>query len=142
MEQAITHPDLHADLPRRDDAPAAARALATAWCAALDLQPTLCDTVRLLLSEVVTNAVRHSEAPPGANIKVAASLSDDSVMVTVADCGTGAPPSPRAPDPVTGGYGLFLLEQEAEQWGVDRGPAGTRVWFKLEHSPEAGAGAR
>src|SRR6476469_9732459 len=87
MEQAITPPDLHADLPRRDDAPATARALATAWCVSLDLQPMLCDNVRLLVSEVVTNAVVHSEAPDGANVRLAASLSEGNVLVTVSDCG-------------------------------------------------------
>ena len=136
VEQAHELADLHADLPRRDDAPGAARALAAAWCDTLDLEPVTCDTVRLLVSEVVTNAVVHSQAPPGAIIKLAASLSDGSVIVTVADSGTGVGPSPRAPDPLDGGYGLFLLEKEAGQWGVDRGPEGTRVWFKLELSPE------
>lgn len=135
MEQAHELVDLHADLPRRDDAPRTARALAAAWCDAVDLEPIACDTVRLLVSEVVTNAVLHSEAPPGANIKLAATLSDGSVMVTVSDAGTGSGPSPRAPDPLDGGYGLFLLEREAEHWGVDRGSEGTRVWFTLELSP-------
>jgi anti-sigma regulatory factor (Ser/Thr protein kinase) len=126
--------DLHADLPRREDAPGAARALASAWCATLDMQPVQCDTVRLLVSEVVTNAVVHSQAPNRDSIKLAASLSDGSVTVTVADAGTGAAPLPRVPDPLKGGYGLFLLEQEATDWGVDRGAEGTRVWFTLAFS--------
>ena len=141
MKRAHELADLHADLPRRDDAPRTARALAAAWCDTVELEPITCDTVRLLVSEVVTNAVLHSEAPPGTNIRLAATLSGGSVMVTVADAGTGAGPSPRAPDPLNGGYGLFLLEKEAEQWGVDRGSEGTRVWFKLELPPE-GAGSQ
>jgi anti-sigma regulatory factor (Ser/Thr protein kinase) len=137
VEQAHKLADLHADLPRREDAPGTARALATAWCDTLELAPTHCDTVRLLVSEVVTNAVLHSEAPSGAIVRLAASLSDGSVTVTVADAGTGSAPLARVPDPLNGGYGLFLLESEATQWGVDRGSEGTRVWFRLELSPEA-----
>jgi anti-sigma regulatory factor (Ser/Thr protein kinase) len=85
--------------------------------------------------------VLHSQAPTEGVIRLAASLSDGSVMVTVADAGTGAAPAPRRPDPLTGGYGLFLLEQEATEWGVDRGPEGTRVWFRLNLSPEPTVGA-
>jgi anti-sigma regulatory factor (Ser/Thr protein kinase) len=134
VERAHEPADLHADLPRQEGAPGSARMLATAWCDTLNLRSELCDTMRLLVSEVVTNAVLHSEAPPGTSIKLAASLSDGTVMVTVAACGTGPAPSPRTPHPLSGGYGLFLLEKEADQWGVDRGSEGTRVWFRIDLS--------
>src|SRR5258705_26448 len=90
----------------RSSSPASAgRSVAGDGGAGVEREPMTRDTVRRLVSEVGTNAVLHSEAPPGANIKLAASLSDGSVTVTVADAGTGAGPSPRAPDPMNGGYG-------------------------------------
>lgn len=49
------------------------------------------------------------------------------------DGGSGFTATPRDPSRVTGGYGLFLVAQEANRWGVDR-EGGTRVWFELTSS--------
>jgi anti-sigma regulatory factor (Ser/Thr protein kinase) len=137
-QERLRSVDLHVELAWCEDAPAMARAVATAWCSALGVEQTVCETVRLLVSEVVTNAIRHSEAGPDTAVSLAASLSDGHVLVTVTDAGTGPPPLPRVPDPFSGGYGLFLLEQESRRWGVDRGADGTRVWFQLDASPGPG----
>jgi anti-sigma regulatory factor (Ser/Thr protein kinase) len=86
------------------------------------------DTLRLLVSEVVTNAVRHgaSDEP----VEVHASWNGE-VRVDVVDHGDGFSPAPRAgafDEP--GGFGLYLIGRLADRWGVETN-SGTRVWFVL-----------
>jgi serine/threonine-protein kinase RsbW len=123
--------ELHRDL----DAPAAARAAVSKWCPDLAGGAPRRETLVLLVSEVVTNAVLHSQGPPDAPILVRASVEDERVRVEVTDAGkgfTGAshePPRPSART-TTGGYGLYVVGQAASSWGVDRA-CGTRVWFEI-----------
>jgi anti-sigma regulatory factor (Ser/Thr protein kinase) len=92
----------------------------------------LLDDARLLTSEVVTNAVRHSGAPDGSVVDLAVAASKDRVKVEVADQGRGFEPQPRAPGQSKGsGWGLHLVERLATRWGVDSDPQ-PRVWFELE----------
>ena len=73
----------------------------------------------------------HSDAPPASGIVLRCTLADeDAVRVEVIDCGSGFTATPRDPERPHGGYGLYLLEQQATRWGVDR-EGGTRVWFEL-----------
>src|SRR6478736_6228780 len=86
------------------------------------------DTLRLLVSEVVTNAVRHGDS--SRPLEVHASWGSE-VRVEVSDQGKGFTPAPRsggADEP--GGFGLFLVGQLAERWGVES-DRGTTVWFVL-----------
>lgn len=88
------------------------------------------ETLELLVSEVVTNAVVHGRADSGA-LEVVAWLSDDHVRVEVRDDGGGFVPRPRALEPdEAGGWGLFLVEQLASSWGVSFSGR-TTVWFEL-----------
>jgi anti-sigma regulatory factor (Ser/Thr protein kinase) len=90
------------------------------------------DDVRLLLSEVVTNAVRHSGSAGEATIGLSVSVSGGAVRAEVTDQGRGFAPTPRsAPWTETGGWGLHLVDRIATRWGVDRGPR-VRVWFEIE----------
>jgi anti-sigma regulatory factor (Ser/Thr protein kinase) len=84
---------------------------------------------RVLVSELVTNSVRHAGQPAGAPVHVSAAAVDGVVRVEVKDRGHG-PVRPRAPDRRTGGFGLYLVEQIAARWGVDH-EDGTRVWFEI-----------
>ncbi|MEX2196587.1 MAG: ATP-binding protein [Thermoleophilaceae bacterium] len=95
------------------------------------------DTLGLLVSEIVTNAVVHGGE--GRALEVVASLSERSVRVEVCDDGEGFVPHPRAlaPDDV-GGWGLFLVEQLASSWGVSFSGR-TTVWFELPCLPVARA---
>ncbi len=92
--------------------------------------PARLEDLRLLVSEVVTNAIRHGggdEAPVRLRI-----LEDgDHVRVEVQDPGAGFAPPDLDPDPErAGGWGLWLVEQLADRWGIsNRG--GTCVWFEL-----------
>jgi anti-sigma regulatory factor (Ser/Thr protein kinase) len=117
-------------LARDVRAPALARAAVARRCADLELDGSLAQTLVLLVSEVVSNAVRHSSGDPHAPVELVADFTDEQIHVTVADGGRGFAPRPRDPGSTRDGYGLYLLEKAASSWGVDaRG--GTRVWFEL-----------
>lgn len=90
------------------------------------------DDVRLLLSEVVTNAVRHSGSPAGAKIALTVSVAGGRVRAEVTDRGRGFEPAPRdLPRLESGGWGLHVVDRLADRWGVDRGQT-VRVWFEVD----------
>jgi serine/threonine-protein kinase RsbW len=88
--------------------------------------------LRLLVSELVTNCVRHAASDVDGGVELALRVDRSTIRVEVHDGGTGFEP-PVAPRPrgADGGYGLFLVERMASRWGVDT-RAGTRVWFELD----------
>ena len=85
-------------------------------------QPRSTLSMRLLVSELVTNSVRHARLLPGDQIGLQVELSDRMFRVEVSDPGEGLSSySPRAGSQGgPGGWGLFLTEQLADRWGVDR----------------------
>lgn len=124
---------LQLTLERSVQAPAVARAEVTECCRDLGIGGSLCQSLILLVSEVVSNAVRHSTADPSEPVGFVASFGERAIRVTVSDAGEGFTPRPRDPARTHDGYGLYLLEKVADRWGVDsRG--GTRVWFELARS--------
>jgi len=119
--------------------PAAATAVTTARCEVTRrFSPRLAvaalEDVRLLLTELVTNAVRHGDIAPPDEIDVRAELSGDTVRIEVHDPGRNGPVEPRAPGARGGGYGLFLVEKLTQRWGVER-DGGTTVWAELAAGP-------
>ena len=90
--------------------------------------------LRLLVSELVTNAIRHAGMSADESIQLRVNLAADTLRVEVADRGQGFTPSAPPIDPSRpSGWGLYLVEELAEDWGVDPGPP-TRVWFELATS--------
>jgi anti-sigma regulatory factor (Ser/Thr protein kinase) len=91
------------------------------------------DDLLLLLTEVVTNAVRHSGAKQGAPIEIEMSEARDCVRVEVTDPGRGfEPPTRLVPDLTrTGGLGLVLVDRLSRAWGTRRTAKGSLVWFEL-----------
>jgi len=84
----------------------------------------------LLVSEIVTNAVRHTEDPT-VRLTLTAEITDDAAHVAITDSGHGFGEERKHH---AGGYGLFLLEKLASRWSVEPVGArasGTRVWFEL-----------
>jgi anti-sigma regulatory factor (Ser/Thr protein kinase) len=130
-----TGPLLRLELNRDREAPAAARGAVGEWCPDLAGGERQRETLLLLVSEVVTNAVLHSQGPADAPIRLSARVEDERVRVEVTDAGkrfTRAShelPSPGARTTI-GGYGLYVVDQAASRWGVDRA-CGTRVWFEI-----------
>lgn len=86
--------------------------------------------VRLLVSELVTNAVVHAEEPRQPVIALSARREGEMLFVSVADAGTGLPPRHRSPDVSRGGFGLDLVDRAAHRWGVEV-EQGHRVWFEI-----------
>jgi anti-sigma regulatory factor (Ser/Thr protein kinase) len=89
--------------------------------------------VRLLVSELVTNSVRHAQIGPEDSIELRVSVDDDEVRVEVADSGPGFEPpdhEPTAEEARDSGWGLFFVTQLADRWGVDRDRG--RVWFAIQ----------
>ncbi len=88
------------------------------------------EDLRLLVTEVVTNGVRHgSQRGP---VTVVVQVGDKVVRTEVSDCGRGFSP-PAAPMPHadgTGGWGLQLVDRVAAAWGVHV-DGETCVWFEL-----------
>jgi anti-sigma regulatory factor (Ser/Thr protein kinase) len=95
------------------------------------MDPGTLATLMLLVSELVSNAVVHSDAPPSSDILLCARLLDENtIRVEVTDRGSGFTPTDRDPERRGGGYGLYLVDKQATRWGVDRHD-GTRVWFEM-----------
>jgi anti-sigma regulatory factor (Ser/Thr protein kinase) len=93
------------------------------------------DDLLLLLSELVTNAVRHSGAAAGAAIQIELREKRDCVHVVVTDAGAGFE-RPRRLEPDlsrTGGLGLVLVDRLSRSWGTRRTAKGSVVWFNLAH---------
>ncbi|HEX8065744.1 MAG TPA: ATP-binding protein [Thermoleophilaceae bacterium] len=92
------------------------------------------DDVRLLVSELVTNSVRHSEGDPARGVALEVALDERTVHVEVLDGGDGFAPQPREDDDDRiGGWGLQLVDRIAHRWGVARNGF-TRVWFEIDES--------
>jgi anti-sigma regulatory factor (Ser/Thr protein kinase) len=86
--------------------------------------------VRLLVSELVTNSVQHAAVAAEDSIVLEVAIGEERVRVTVRDEGPGfEPPASPPPEDADAGWGLFLVEQLADSWGV--GESGTGVWFEI-----------
>jgi anti-sigma regulatory factor (Ser/Thr protein kinase) len=129
-KEAAEQAPLQLALERNVQAPGVARAAMSGLCHDLRLDGTVRQTLVLLISEVVSNAVLHSSGPADAPITVTANVTPQTVHVTVTDAGEGFTPTRRDPLRVEGGYGLYLLEKAASRWGVDADRP-TTVWFEL-----------
>ena len=92
--------------------------------------------VRLLVSELVTNSVRHSNIRHADPVRMRVLASASTVRVEVCDPGDGFEPRPRDADRTRpGGWGLYLVDELADRWGVSRDD-GTRVWFEIDAGRE------
>jgi serine/threonine-protein kinase RsbW len=87
--------------------------------------------LNLVVSELVSNAVRHSQATEP--VRLAMTPKDDYLCVQVTDGGQGLVPRPGAISTEPGaGYGLFLVEQLTRRWGMTREQGRTRVWLEID----------
>jgi two-component sensor histidine kinase len=95
--------------------------------------------MHLLVTELVTNSVRHADAAADEPVHVEVSVGGDRVFVAVEDGGRGFEPSPRSADsPRDAGWGLHLVERLSSRWGVT-GDGRTRVWLELARDGRAEA---
>jgi anti-sigma regulatory factor (Ser/Thr protein kinase) len=103
------------------------------------LDPSVAFDVRLLVSELVTNSVQHAHVAAEDSIVLVVSISDRTVRAEVRDQGPGfEPPAAPPPNDADAGWGLFLVEQLADAWGV--ADSGKGVWFEIQRGRgQAGA---
>ncbi|MFF1836088.1 SpoIIE family protein phosphatase [Streptomyces sp. NPDC058231] len=112
-------------LEPEDSAPGRARRLARRALSRWGLDD-LADSVELLVSEVVTNAVRYAERPVTLRL-----LRTDILRCEVGDDAPQLPRQRRARDMDEGGRGLFLVNRLARRWGATRLSTGKVVWFEM-----------
>jgi anti-sigma regulatory factor (Ser/Thr protein kinase) len=112
-------------------APEAARRSLEALRPSLD--EGVVDDAILLVSELVTNSVRHARLGPEETIAVRVLTKPTALRVEVADAGPGLDPAaPTRGDPnLGGGWGLWLLDRIATRWGTSEG-GDAGVWFELD----------
>ena len=88
---------------------------------------------RLLVSELVTNSVRHAGLAADGVVHISADVTGGILRLEVDDAGTAGRVAARPPSP-EGGFGLHLVEALAHRWGVTREGC-TRVWVELACGP-------
>ncbi|MER0448047.1 SpoIIE family protein phosphatase [Streptomyces sp. Edi4] len=112
-------------LPREPRSVGRARELTRTQLLAWDLDD-LVDTTELLVSELVTNALRYGDGEIRLRL-----LRDRTLVCEVWDAGLVQPRRRRARDTDEGGRGLQLVGLLSAAWGARRTPRGKTVWFEL-----------
>lgn len=130
-------------MPATPAAPSTARRAVASLAPHLDSR--VIEDAELLVSELVTNSLRHGELQPTQGIEVCLRASPQTVMVEVADRGRGfGGIRPRPAESVKAhaldgqrsvekdgpNWGLFLVDQIAWRWGIAE-QGDVRVWFEL-----------
>src|SRR3989442_12817054 len=86
-----------------------------------DVDGSLLDDLKLLVSELVTNSVRHARIDPRDQIWLTVGVTSDRVRVQVCDGGMGFMPRPVIPSlHSASGWGLFFVGRLAHRWGISR----------------------
>jgi anti-sigma regulatory factor (Ser/Thr protein kinase) len=96
------------------------------------------DAATLLTSELVTNAILHTDSGrPGGAITVVVLKLPDGILIEVVDDGSAGTPVVKSDALAGEGQGLYLVQQMASQWGYLRDSDGTTVWFHITTSDPA-----
>jgi anti-sigma regulatory factor (Ser/Thr protein kinase) len=109
--------------------------------AALALPTASRETLALIVSELVTNSVRHAGLGSEEPVRMHISDRADHMRLVVRDGGQGfTPSSVESPDPLApGGLGLVLVSALSEEWGVECDAAGCTVWCDVAIEEERAA---
>jgi anti-sigma regulatory factor (Ser/Thr protein kinase) len=127
VEEALLVSQLSLRIPGGPGAPAEARRALRRFHTLLPSE--LMQTVTLLASELVTNAVLHGRGEP---VGVSYGVLAECVRVEVVNEGPSFDRTRNLPEPgQAGGWGLYMVEELSSRWGVREGP-GTRVWFEID----------
>lgn len=108
---------------------AAARARRALSKLRADIDPPVMETLRLLVTELVSNSVRHARSE---TVVLRVLVGRGAVLTEVTDEGPGFDPAGTgSPGTDENGWGLFLVERLADRWGVKQEQDSTKVWFEL-----------
>jgi DNA-binding transcriptional MerR regulator len=124
---------LDASFAATTKAPEQARRAVDEFAAELDEEQRF--NLRLLVSELVANAVRHGHLDGDGAIRLTARKGPERIHVEVADDGDGFDWETR-PGTSEGGRGLPLIAALADRWGLTF-DGGTTAWFELRRPPQA-----
>jgi serine/threonine-protein kinase RsbW len=91
------------------------------------------DDVLLLVTELVTNAVRHANAGPNAVVRVEVQRGSDFVRVAVSDEGAGFTAKAPFERDQADGWGLALVDRIADRWAITPTASGTCAWFEMRY---------
>jgi anti-sigma regulatory factor (Ser/Thr protein kinase) len=106
-----------------------ARRRLTAELRAEGILPGATLDVALVVSELLSNAIRHAHPLPGENLQVTWALAEATVEVAVRDGGAATRPRPvHASVSALGGRGLDIVEYLSRSWGVRVDDVGLTVW--------------
>ncbi len=112
------------------DAPYAARQALEALAGRID--ENLLEKTRLIVTELVTNSVQHAPPGEGGEVDMSVSPFPDCLRIEVTDGGSGFKlDTPELRPGQTSGWGLWLVEQLTDRYGIDRQHS-TRVWCEID----------
>ncbi|KOV69599.1 hypothetical protein ADL00_11445 [Streptomyces sp. AS58] len=111
------------DLPSDPAVVATARSLVQRQLEVWGLEETAFVT-ELVVSELVTNAIRHAEGP----VRLRVIRDQDALICEVSDASTTAPHLRHARSGDEGGRGLFLVAQLTRRWGTRFSGTGKTIW--------------
>ncbi len=126
VSRGAVHDTSHTHLEPTVSAPRAARAFVGAHLPD-DLPAESAETLLVLTSELVTNAVLHARTP----LVVGVTVAERVVMVTTADDDPEMPVVSEQPAVSDGGRGVWLVAQLADDWGALPRVDGKTVWCSV-----------
>lgn len=115
-------------LPSDATGPRAARAFLDETCSGIH-EAKVVEEAQLLVSELVTNAVRYGAPPIELQVRCA---DDDCLQIRVRDSAPGMPKPREADADAESGRGLTLVDVVSAAWGSEQDADGKAVWFRLK----------
>ncbi len=124
-------------LPYTPSSVAVARGRLVSELVAAGIREQAVGDAALVVSELLSNAIRHAAPLTGTQVRVAWTLDRDALRIAVSDAGDGQLPHITEPAPNDpGGRGLGIVETLSDRWGVLREDGMTTVWALLTAPPQ------